>query len=851
MAQGPWEKFAKSPPAPAPKTRTSTVPAARMAQIIADVKAGRQTAPRRAAAPPPKVTTKQQEIQALARRAVESERATTGNFLTALKGGIIRAPFGIPERIAAAGLRYLPSAITGNTSDASYDDILKVVRAKTDEELSGSLAGNITGQILGGAGIGGAIGKGVQRGAQSLAGAASPYAARAGNFLQNLVTVKKGQRVANTARVAAAGAAGGGAQAVGTDENVLTGAAFGAGGATALHGGAKALNAAVIRPVSDFLRTTSGKTILRDYVETPIEEIQKAARAWRARTGEEPTIFEVLPTQDRETVRKMLQRMPGSARERAATLVRERGAAMGPEVARQTVRTIGPQQRQRVAAIARELAESRGGPGATPTREEAALAYRAARSPVDMDEVRATTARNIMAPYDPVVVSDDIASLHPQTPVDVNGTIVFQRSDPEVSRVIDSVAGNRRAGENITVRDITDMISDLRDDVGKGGIDGRIAQRAIEHLETQLPTEAQEAATRMSAAYAGGSRRLEGMREGGQTRVREDVPVSTRAQANRVRQNYDTPEGATGRALGQAARLEADALASPQSALRAVQEIAENPTAQRAISENLGGNAGERIADAARAQTESAQRLAGLNRTAQPEDQSNLANLARALISLSPNSMVATRLQAVRGLSQMLHGLPAGRSETIVNGLFSRNPAQIAQSLRWFNNAGDTGKQALQALSTALVGGSLAGQAGNELVDQSGQLVPQSEPLPELPAEVPVDEAPAEPGPWDNFAEPEIDENIPYGRQVIESIFPGVEITDDVRDPDSELGRKNPGSNHVTTQNTVDVRPIPGMTFEEFVQRIRDEGHEIIEAIDEVKNPSKHATGKHWHVAIA
>jgi len=40
------------------------------------------------------------------------------------------------------------------------------------------------------------------------------------------------------------------------------------------------------------------------------------------------------------------------------------------------------------------------------------------------------------------------------------------------------------------------------------------------------------------------------------------------------------------------------------------------------------------------------------------------------------------------------------------------------------------------------------------------------------------------------------------------------------------------------------------MTFDQFVGRIRRSGYNIIEAIDEVKNPSRHATGPHWHVVI-
>lgn len=48
----------------------------------------------------------------------------------------------------------------------------------------------------------------------------------------------------------------------------------------------------------------------------------------------------------------------------------------------------------------------------------------------------------------------------------------------------------------------------------------------------------------------------------------------------------------------------------------------------------------------------------------------------------------------------------------------------------------------------------------------------------------------------------------------------------------------------------MDIAPIPGMTFQQFVRKIQASGRKIIEARDEVTNPSSHATGPHWHVVI-
>jgi hypothetical protein len=84
----------------------------------------------------------------------------------------------------------------------------------------------------------------------------------------------------------------------------------------------------------------------------------------------------------------------------------------------------------------------------------------------------------------------------------------------------------------------------------------------------------------------------------------------------------------------------------------------------------------------------------------------------------------------------------------------------------------------------------------------------------------------------------------------IRAIFPGIKVTDNVRKKGTKLAEANPDSWHVKTKDAVDVKPVKGMTFSTFLKTIRDNGYTIIEARDEVKYPSKHATGPHWHVVI-
>ena len=88
------------------------------------------------------------------------------------------------------------------------------------------------------------------------------------------------------------------------------------------------------------------------------------------------------------------------------------------------------------------------------------------------------------------------------------------------------------------------------------------------------------------------------------------------------------------------------------------------------------------------------------------------------------------------------------------------------------------------------------------------------------------------------------------GRKVIGELFPNARITSGYRGPNDPLSIKNPKSYHASTKGAVDIAPIPGVSFKEYISSIKNAGYKIIEARDEVKNPSKNATGPHWHVVI-
>ena len=90
------------------------------------------------------------------------------------------------------------------------------------------------------------------------------------------------------------------------------------------------------------------------------------------------------------------------------------------------------------------------------------------------------------------------------------------------------------------------------------------------------------------------------------------------------------------------------------------------------------------------------------------------------------------------------------------------------------------------------------------------------------------------------------------GKDVVQKLFPGVQVTSSYRPAGTKLkgGQTNDKSWHTQSHAAVDIAPIKGMTFEQYVERLEGAGYGIIEKRDEVNNPSKYSTGPHWHVVL-
>lgn len=89
------------------------------------------------------------------------------------------------------------------------------------------------------------------------------------------------------------------------------------------------------------------------------------------------------------------------------------------------------------------------------------------------------------------------------------------------------------------------------------------------------------------------------------------------------------------------------------------------------------------------------------------------------------------------------------------------------------------------------------------------------------------------------------------GGEAIKALFPQAVVTSTYRAADHPLSRANPKSWHTKSHAAVDVKPIAGMSFAQYVKGVEGAGYTVLEARNEVgAGRSAHATGDHWHVVL-
>lgn len=84
---------------------------------------------------------------------------------------------------------------------------------------------------------------------------------------------------------------------------------------------------------------------------------------------------------------------------------------------------------------------------------------------------------------------------------------------------------------------------------------------------------------------------------------------------------------------------------------------------------------------------------------------------------------------------------------------------------------------------------------------------------------------------------------------ILHQLYPSARVTSTRRDPNSPLGRANPRSYHNIGQ-AFDVAPIPGVRFGDYVNSLKSNGVNVVEALDEATHPLPHTTGPNWHIAF-
>jgi hypothetical protein len=94
-----------------------------------------------------------------------------------------------------------------------------------------------------------------------------------------------------------------------------------------------------------------------------------------------------------------------------------------------------------------------------------------------------------------------------------------------------------------------------------------------------------------------------------------------------------------------------------------------------------------------------------------------------------------------------------------------------------------------------------------------------------------------------------------YVQKKLKALFPKVIITSGERAENHPLSIQNPKSPHnvVNGGRAIDVAPIPGVTFDEYVATLKRAGINVVQAIDETTPEAMKkygSTGPHWHFSF-
>jgi hypothetical protein len=763
---------------------------------------------------------------------------TLGAFgSAAMEGGT----FGVADRILG-GIR----SLTGGGSNAAN---VETQRAQTRFVRQQAPVAAVVGDIAGGAATGGLGVAGLRLGGQTAARVGGQVGQTVNRAIQGATTLQQGQRGANIARASLGGATAAALDAAGRGQDVSDAAVVGAAAGPIVLGGIR-LGTFIGQKAADVFGMSGGPQVLRRIVSEPMEAIQ--ARVDQARAnGVEPTIFEVLSPTDRRRLADAAVARTDETRQAAQTAVQERGASIAPAMREVTETAAAPGRQRVVRQIEQDITASEGG---VRPADAGSVAEQTARTPLDVLPLAQREYSSFLKPVENVPVAQQVSDFYPkgfrQLP---NGRVEETQPFPELNSMINLAFGRLalKAADTapLTVKQTDDAMKRLRgiiNNPSSSEIDRELARQAAEHVESVMSAadpRIRQAAENARNAFNNRMNMEEGMVEGGRTRLRSEIqPGGARAQQDAANA-FGTPGGTAGRALGQENRLVSEFGGTPDQALRRVEDIATAENTQRAIAQNLGETPAQAITRSAQQQMQGMQNIAEAARVNVEAPEDALPLVGRAVLALSPSALPSTRIWGMTWLANAV-GMPERAAQQIVDRVFSQNPQVVEQTLRFLRDRTDYGDAFMRDFLAAVAGGQMGAEVADFANTPQGTLV--EEPVVEEPmaAEAEVAEEPMVEG--ELIEAPEFN----TAADVVSFLFPNARITDSMRDPNSKVGRANPNSAHITGVNAVDVAPVPGMTFEEYVMSFEDAGFRVKYARDEVNDPSSHATGPHWHIEL-
>lgn len=650
-----------------------------------------------------------QQLQDMGRRAAQTGPS---NFFSAYGAAIRRNMFGIPERLAAAGERFLPTAITGNKTNLSYDDLLTVIRARTDAEQHRSTAGNILGTVMGAtaAAVGGG---GIVRGGT---GALARVAPRAAQAIESATTLQRGQRVRNVFRVMAAGGAAGGAQAAGEGSDIPTGIEYGAVAPLVLGAGAKLVKGAaqVVRGVA---RPFSGS--VRRAMQEVVTEAPEAVAARQAeltrRTGQNVPVVAALKDRDFRAVTDRVLKRSDEANEIAKghttshirgfmdTMLRHVNNA--GRTGNAMITSLGD-----LAQLRKDTADDLMAPIAAHTVDLTQL---------PLDDLERKMTRDI---------GGRIAGLAPRikkaledlSPGDLHDMGV-SAEDLGQARKLMSQWG---LGEPVhaTVREMDQLRRSL-EAAGKSAAASNpansMAFRNAAKTVRSFVEDAHPEYGQMVDTYAAQSRVMEGFEHAAAGKRVTDVEDDV------LRSNLKTPEGRIGLKAGELYRLREGAGNKPSGAISLARELAAGGKLTRqastagdaaqpgTVTEHLGSPAAAGLRDASDAEYGVLQRMlqAGRVDAAKVDPQVLDSPETIAYGAFLGGALASTK---ARFLSRLVEKLPHGFSKPVASNLadmlFSRDPAATQRAMQALGKVGIARRFANGLMHNALIESAAAGE---------------------------------------------------------------------------------------------------------------------------------------------